>query len=152
MLLIFGPVGVQQINRNPPHISPPGLERHLVHPNIHLANERLPLFVQHRFDGQVLWVQQCVVFGLPIVSVERSLRIATALWYRFCQPRGDSSWKISCVSWSHVHQRFRASLCSPVVNSVTSALVSGLFVIYSPSTHFHCSVVRAETVVILSKH
>src|SRR2546427_9593812 len=56
MLLVFGPIGIQQINRNPADVYAPGLESDLVHADIDMANEWLALFVEHRFNREVLRV------------------------------------------------------------------------------------------------
>src|ERR1039457_5378112 len=55
--------------------------------------------------------------------------MATALWNRFCQARGDNSWNKSCASWFHVHHRLCASLFKPATSSFNSAPDNGFLVI-----------------------
>ena len=79
MLLVLGAIRIQQIDHRPADVRPPGLKRDLVHPDVHPANQRLAFFVKHRLNRQILGVQQGVVFGLPIVGVNRLLKIAFAV-------------------------------------------------------------------------
>src|ERR1700704_2685874 len=53
MLLVFRPIGVEQINGGSADIDAPGLERNLIHPKFHLANQRLTFLVQDRFYWKI---------------------------------------------------------------------------------------------------
>src|SRR5258708_6884062 len=76
MLLVLGAIGVEQINRYPPYVRAPGLEGNLIHPDFNATDHRLPLLVQHGLDWEVLGIQQRVILGLPIVSIDGLLKIA----------------------------------------------------------------------------
>ena len=78
-MFVFRPVRIQQIDRAAAHIDPPGLEVNLGHRDLDHADQRLAFGVQHRLDGQVLRVKQCVVLRLPIILIDRLLKITFAV-------------------------------------------------------------------------
>ena len=79
MLFIFRPVRVEQINRAAPHVDAPRLEIDLVHGYLDRADQRLAFRVQHRFNRQILGIQPRVILGLPVILVDRLLKIAFAI-------------------------------------------------------------------------
>jgi hypothetical protein len=79
MLGVFRAVGVQQIDDGAPDVDLPGVEKDLGQVNVHHADQRLALAVQHRFERQVARVEQGVMFGLPVVLVDGLLEIALAI-------------------------------------------------------------------------
>jgi hypothetical protein len=46
---------------------------------LNLANDRLAFRVQHRFERQVLRIEQRIIFRLPIIRVDRLLKITLAV-------------------------------------------------------------------------
>ena len=79
MALIFFAIAVEQINRDTPDVGTPNLERHPLHPQFDVANQRFARFAEHRLERQVFRVQQRVVFGLPAIHVDRLLEVAFAV-------------------------------------------------------------------------
>ncbi len=79
VLLVLRQVGVEEVSRAAAHVDAPGFEINLVHPDVHLADDRLAVRGEHRFDREILRVQQRVVIHLPVVLVDHLLEIAFAV-------------------------------------------------------------------------
>src|SRR5882757_9841903 len=55
------------------------MKRYLAHADIYLANHRFTFFIQHRLDWQILRIEQGVIFGLPVVRIDRLLKVPFAI-------------------------------------------------------------------------
>ena len=78
-LLILRPVAVEQVDGTTADVDAPGLEVDAGQVDLHAADHRIPDVVQHRFERQCLGIEEGVVLGLPIVLVDRLLKVALAV-------------------------------------------------------------------------
>ena len=56
-----------------------GAKRHRLGGDLHRANQRLGVTVQHRLEWEILRVKLAVVFRLPVFGIDRLLKIALAV-------------------------------------------------------------------------
>ena len=77
--LVFGPIGVEQVHRHPADVHPPRVKPHGAAGEPDAAHQRLTLRIQYRLQGQVAGIQEGVGFLLPVVVVDRLLKVALAV-------------------------------------------------------------------------
>ncbi len=77
--LVRRQIGVDQINRAAADINHPGAKRHRLGGDLHRANQRLAVVVQHRLKRKILRVKLAVILRLPVLGTDRLLKIALAV-------------------------------------------------------------------------
>src|SRR5665213_560468 len=78
-LLVLRQVRVEQKNRHAPDVDAPDLEVHGVHADLDVADEPFAFRVQHRLERHVVRLDGIVKFRLPVVVVNRLLKITFAV-------------------------------------------------------------------------
>jgi len=98
VLFIFGAVRVEQVCRNTADIHAPGMKRNCS--CRYRRGHRVPFAVQHWFDRQVPWVQQGVIFSLPLFG---SLPAEIALPIKKTDPDEamQDHWRFGVVPGQH---------------------------------------------------
>jgi hypothetical protein len=79
MLRVFRQIRVEQIHRDATGVDTPGAKINAVHADFRVADKRLAVGVEHGLERHVLRVNHRVVFGLPVVGINRLLEIAFAV-------------------------------------------------------------------------
>ena len=79
VLFVLREIRVKEIDRDAADVDAPGAEGNLAGGDFHRADDGFALVVQHGLDGQIVRVEQIVVLGLPVVLVNRLLKITFAI-------------------------------------------------------------------------
>ena len=78
-LFVLRNIRIEQINGATAHDHFPRLERHGRETDFDFANQRLPIGAEHRLHRQIIRIQRPVIIDLPILAVDRLLKIALAV-------------------------------------------------------------------------
>ena len=72
-------VGIDQIHRAATDVDHPDAKLHRLRSDFDLADNRLPIIIKHRLQREVCRIKLAVILRLPIVGVDRLLKISLAI-------------------------------------------------------------------------